>query len=112
MADSNIPTPDEITRVTEYLQTQAAEAQETIIAAKKASAETAQQAANNLVQNNDVVGVAINRRAWDDETIHWEKRGDIESIRLDFADGTQATLSVGSEGDYLDLLITPASDTD
>jgi hypothetical protein len=71
MADSNIPTPDEITRVTEYLQTQAAEAQETIIAAKKASAETAQQTANSLVQNNDVVGVAINRRAWDDETIPW-----------------------------------------
>lgn len=104
---AQIPTPEEITRVTAYLQTQAAEAQEALIAAKHTAADSAQQVANDLVQSNGVIGVAIERRDWEDEAIPWEKRGDIISIRLDFSDGAQATVQVGENGDSLDLLLTP-----
>jgi hypothetical protein len=105
----DIPTPDEINRVTLYLQSQAAEAQETIIAAKQAAADQAQAAATDLVQNNNVVGVSIERRAFDDETIPWQKKGDITSIRLDFEDGAQTLVQVGEAGDSLELSMTPGN---
>jgi aconitase B len=107
-ATQDIPSPDEINRVTNYLQDQAGAAKEALIAAKQAQAEIAKSAADALVAENDVVGVVISRRSWTDQNIPWQKRGDITTIRLDFADGQQAIVSVGQDGDALDLQIVPA----
>ena len=106
---TEIPTPEEIERVTAYLQASASSAQEAIVASKRQAAEIAQQTANDLVAQADVSGVSINRLPWDDTSIDWRKRGDITSIRLDFADGTQCLVSVNQDGDALELSITPGT---
>lgn len=106
---TEIPTPEEITRVTAYLQMQAGAAQETIIAAKQAGAKIAEKAANDLVVQNDVSGVTITRKPWDDTKIPWQTRGDIISIRLDFTDGQQALVTVAEDSDSLNLsIVNPA----
>lgn len=101
----DIPTPEEITRVTTYLQEQVAVAQETLLAAKRAQAEAQDAGTSDLIINGKVSGLDFERRPWDASNIPWQKRGDITGIRLDFTDGTQATVGVNKDGDGLEVSI-------
>ena len=103
MDPQDIPSPEEIERVTAYLQIQATTAQETLVADKQAQAEQQDGGASDLIINGKVSGIDFQRRPWDDETIAWQKRGDITGIRLDFTNGAQANVGINDAGDALTL---------
>lgn len=111
MADSAldpalIPTPEEISRVTDYLREQASTAQSALVEQKRQQAEAQSSGAANLIVNGKVVGADFLRRSWTDEDVPWTKRGDIYAIRLDFDDGTQVLVGINPDGDALTMDIT------
>lgn len=105
MAEQTIPTPEEIGRVTAYLQRQSQEAIDALIAAKREKAQADDIEAATLVLTGHTTGADFERRPWDDLDIPWHKRGDIVRVRLDFSDGSQAFVAVAETGDALDVTI-------
>jgi len=106
---SLIPTPEEIARVTSYLQAQSEAAQAALLAEKRALAEQQAAGAGNLIMNGTVIGADFIRRGWDDDSVPWNKRGDIYEIRLDLDDGSQVFLGINDDGDALTLDINLGS---
>jgi hypothetical protein len=96
-----IPTPEEISRVTAYIQNQSQAAQDEILSRKRTENEAAEAHVRELITSGGLSGLEITRNAWDDTSLPWQRRGDITVVRMDFVDGTQLFVSPSSDGESL-----------